>query len=153
MTNIPMRIEFLPTDVLLESSFWDYGFPVAVLLFAICIAYFGRKHKHTVGSGLVLGTFAIFAIVVTGVLDITMDTKDYETNNENLTSNIQKIYDVDSINLSGSVDVGDTIQVTKSGRVYEVIVSWEPDTYAPTLSPKGTTFDDVQSLRKFSSNP
>lgn len=145
MTNILAQQEFLPTDLILEPTFWTYGIPGIILVAGIIlIALFRDDFVKSVGL------VASFAGAIMLVLVLTAgDLPDRSQNYENLKSNVRAIYDVDSMTLlDRSVDNGDKVKIQSDNRIYEVFVAWDAETFEPTLSPTNSTADDIEALKK-----
>lgn len=149
MTQILAQQEFLPTDLVRPLEFWAYGIPGAFIvigLIVILIATYSRNGGVFRAVGALSTACGAFMMLCSISIE---SVPEYSKNYENLKSNIQSVYNVDSIELlSSSVENGGRIKIQSDEYLYEVFVSWDEETYKPTLSPTNISVEDIENLRK-----
>lgn len=149
MNRLATQQEFLPTDLVAETSLWYYVLSVPCMLvgiwlmFAVSINGTESRFRGGVGGGLFALGGVVFAVSLFGG-----DVPDTKQNHDNFVANVKSVYSVDEVTLLDyHLDNGDTIKVHADGRTYEVIANWDPETYEPTLYPTTAGIEDLEALK------
>lgn len=149
--------EFLPTNTSpMDSPFMIAGFVVSGLIMAAIIVYFFLMRKDFVSymlSGGLMGLVVAFAVPLATWMSLAVPIA--EANRDNLTENIQTVYDIDSVMFEDEAQDAKiakpsplTITVTKDGKAYKVILNQDKETFEPNLSSFETDSIDIETLKR-----
>lgn len=155
MFSITMQQEFLPTNLLIDTSkFMTPAFCLLIvvlgLFLVLLFAALGTKTTRVLVTGMIAALMGFIILSLVGIAASTSQTKELpETNKANFIKNIESVYDVDWVRVETVSPSAESIEVilSQDDVVYSAIVFQDPETFEPSVT-LITGAEKAQELRK-----